>query len=81
MDTMSLDLQKIQLAQFILGLNDASLIDKINQVIGANNPVKREPCHYTIEEVQDRLRVCESEAIAGYGLAHDDIEKESLNWI
>lgn len=82
MDTMTMDLKKIQLAQYILGLSDFSMLDKICQLISTENPgYAVTPCHYTYNQVCERLRVCEEEALAGLGIPQDEIEQESLNWI
>lgn len=77
-----MDCKKIQLAQFILGINDSALLNRISNVItDLNNVGSSEPCHYTLEDVQERLLVCEESAIEGTGVTQEELESESLNWI
>lgn len=82
MDTMTMDYRKIQLAQFILGISDSALLNRISSVISdVTQADHNEPCHYTMQEVEERLRVCEEDAIEGVGIAQEELEAESLNWI
>lgn len=82
MDTMTMDCRKIQLAQFILGITDSALLNRISSVIADFNQVGiDEPCHYTLQEVQERLRASEDCALEGVGVTQEEIETESQNWI
>ena len=77
-----MDFKKIQLAQFILGLTDVSMLDKIGQLVGTDAlEGTQEPCHYTLEEVRKKLSSSVDDAIAGRGISHEDVEREALNWI
>lgn len=82
MDTITMDYMKIQLAQYILGISDSTLLNRISSTINDYTQVRTiEPCHYSLQEVQDRLRASEDNAINGLGIEQEDLEKESLDWI
>lgn len=39
------------------------------------------PCNYSLEEVKQRLRRTEADALAGRGLTMEEVEEESEKWV
>ena len=42
---------------------------------------KEAPCRYTVDEVKDRLRSTEADAIAGRGLSTEEVMRLSEQWL
>lgn len=81
MDTMTMDLKKIQLAQYILGLSDSSMIDSISRFISTyNTDYNMKPCCYSVEEMAERLTVAESNITLCKGETIEEILKDAESW-
>ncbi len=81
---INMDLQtvKLNVLQKIMGVNNPSLLDKINKLLDkemiVGYTVKGEPL--TKESYNKRLKKAENQLLTGEYISQEDLEAESENW-
>lgn len=82
MNSFEFEALKAELARNILNSKDPEVIERVRRSYEeAMECTAEPPCRYTLEEVKARLRATEADAIAGRGLATEEVMKLSEEWI
>lgn len=80
MNTLEFEARKAALARAILNTESPEIIEELTR--SYQQAIEREaPCRYSLDEVKDRLRSTEADAIAGRGLTTEEVMAMSEKWI
>lgn len=84
MNSYEFEAAKAELARNILNTQSEEVIEHVRHSYW--QAVEQEassaaPCRYSLEEVKQRLRDTEQEAIAGRGLSEEEVEALSEAWL
>ena len=72
MNTIEFEAQKAQLARAILNTDSPEVINRVRE---SYLQATTAPCRYSLDEVKDRLRHTEADAIAGRGLSEEEVDR------
>ena len=76
MNTYEFEARKAELARNILNSQNPEVIERVQQTYEqAVSHSATPPCRYTLEEVKQRLRDTEADAIAGRGLSEEEVDR------
>lgn len=82
MNSFEFEALKAELARNILNSKNPEVIERVRRSYEeALEYTSEPPCRYTLEEVKNRLRATEADAIAGRGLTMEEVLKLSEEWI
>lgn len=76
---LQLEASKAELARQILNIDNADALNTIRRALGRvlqrQDKAAFPPCHYSIEEVKQRLAITMPDAIAGRGISEEEAER------
>lgn len=84
MNTLEFEARKAELARAILNMENPNVIAHVWQSYQQalkNEADEQAPCKYSLDEVKNRLRQTEADAIAGRGLTTEEAMAQSEEWV
>ena len=81
MKSMSLQLRKMNLIEYLLGVQDEKVFDKIESTIQKSiKDVKPSDIIFTKNDVVERVEFSNKQIKKGHVLTQKELEKQSKNW-
>lgn len=74
MNTLEFEAQKAALARAILNTESEEIINEVSRSYREATE-RNAPCRYSLDEVKDRLRSTEADALAGRGLTEEEADR------
>ena len=81
MKSMSLQLRKLHLIEYLLGVQDEKLFDKIESTIQASiQNIKPDDIIFTKTDLINRAEFSNNQIKKGHTLSQEDLEQQSKHW-
>lgn len=82
MNRYEFEAAKAELARNILNTDNEEVIDAVRRSYRqAMSQQSHSACRYSLDEVKERLRTIEADAIAGRGLTTEEVMKQCDEWL